>query len=226
MSRDWLALRLEAPLMSFGGEAIDQLGPTRAYPSASMLTGLIANALGWRWQEREALQLLQDRLVFAAATLRPATILTDTQNAWLQRSDRGWTTHGQPEGRTGGRGSYNAPHRRRRDYLEDGAVLVALSLCPADSEPDLAAVEAALRCPARPLFIGRKSCLPSCPVLAGRVRAASAHGAIARLARQCRAIWPEGHGPEGSAVLELADRRDWQSGLHGGQRCIIEGELP
>ncbi len=34
--------------MSFGGEIVDNFGVTRRFPSASMLTGLIANALGWR----------------------------------------------------------------------------------------------------------------------------------------------------------------------------------
>ena len=42
-----LILRLEAPLMAFGGETIDNLGVVRRFPSASMLTGLLANALGW-----------------------------------------------------------------------------------------------------------------------------------------------------------------------------------
>ena len=43
-----LILRLEAPLMAFGGETIDNYGVIRRFPSASMLTGLLANALGLR----------------------------------------------------------------------------------------------------------------------------------------------------------------------------------
>ena len=61
-----LILALESPLMAFGGETIDNLGVIRWFPSASMLTGLLANALGWRRIERERHQRLQDRLVFAA----------------------------------------------------------------------------------------------------------------------------------------------------------------
>ena len=34
--------------MAFGGEAIDNLGVIREFPAASMVTGLAANALGWR----------------------------------------------------------------------------------------------------------------------------------------------------------------------------------
>ena len=61
-----LILNLEAPLMSFGGETIDNLGVIRPFPAASMLTGLLANARGWRRIERKRHQDLQDRLVFAA----------------------------------------------------------------------------------------------------------------------------------------------------------------
>ena len=49
-----LVLTLESPLMAFGGETIDNLGVIRPFPAASMLTGLLANALGWRRVERAA----------------------------------------------------------------------------------------------------------------------------------------------------------------------------
>ena len=83
-----LIVSLEAPLMAFGGETIDNYGVIRWFPSASMLTGLLANALGWRRIEREQHQRLQDRLVFAARIDRePATgvRLTDFQTAQLSK---------------------------------------------------------------------------------------------------------------------------------------------
>ena len=66
MNFRWLVLRLEAPLMAFGGVAIDQFGPVRDFPAASMLAGLIANALGLHWSDRAENQEIQDRLIFAA----------------------------------------------------------------------------------------------------------------------------------------------------------------
>lgn len=69
----WLVLRLSAPMMSFGAVAIDQVGPTARWPGASMLTGLIGNALGWDWDDRAAHQTLQDRLRFGAMEMRAAT---------------------------------------------------------------------------------------------------------------------------------------------------------
>ena len=210
--------------MSFGGEAIDQVGPTSSFPAASMLTGLIGNALGLRWRDRRALQRLQDRLTFAAAILQDEAILTDNQNAQLSGKEKGWTTLGTPEGRDGA--SFKAPHRRRRDYLQDGSVLVVLRLDPANEDPDLGKLKTALDSPARPLFIGRKSCLPTRPIFEGQISAPSAHDALSLLASKCRAIWPEGDGPYGYLVRSVSDRRNWLSGLHGGSRVVVEGRLP
>ena len=83
----WLVLRLEAPLLAFGGVAIDQVGVTRDFPAASMLTGLLANALGYRRTEWRKHQALQDSLIFAARRERETVfgLLTDTQNAQLAK---------------------------------------------------------------------------------------------------------------------------------------------
>ncbi|ABC21150.1 type I-E CRISPR-associated protein Cas5/CasD [Rhodospirillum rubrum] len=235
----WLIVHLEAPLLAFGGVAIDNVGVTRDFPAASMLTGLFANALGWRRTEWERHQRLQDRLIFAARRERenPTGVLTDTQNAKLSKTERGWTTWGEPEGRDGA--SYGAPHRRRRDYHGDASVVVALRLDAAE-EPALDDLAAALDRPARPLFIGRKSCVPSRP-LRGKefVVAATAYQALQALrsdgndrqrdgaAAERRAVWPVGEGPvDGPAVHrihDLPDLRNWRTGLHGGTRPIVEG---
>ena len=81
--------------MSFGGETVDNIGVTRWFPSSSMLTGLLANALGWDRTDGPRHQALQDRLVFAARIDRepPGGVpLTDFQTAQLGARDRGWTT--------------------------------------------------------------------------------------------------------------------------------------
>ena len=46
MTKRHLILRLDAPLMSFGGIAIDQFGVIDTWPHSSLLTGLIGNAWG------------------------------------------------------------------------------------------------------------------------------------------------------------------------------------
>jgi CRISPR system Cascade subunit CasD len=220
MTHRWLHLRLTAPLMAFGGVAIDQVGPTRDFPSASALTGLLANALGWKRQEGAAHQGLQDRLEFGALIAREGNLLTDNQNAKLEAKDRGWTTWGSPDERAGA--TYDSPHRRRRDYLADHDCRVVMRLTPGEG-PDIDAIAAALDRPARPLFIGRKPCLPSAPLFAGWVDGANARVALAALALPGRAMWPMSGDEPGQ---DLPDLRNWISGLHGGSRRVCEGVLP
>lgn len=226
-----LLLRLEGPLMAFGGETIDNLGVIRDFPAQSMLTGLIANALGWRREDATAHERLQARLVFGARLDRAGTRFTDFQTAELRKDDAGWTTSGQPEGRAGGEGTYKGQHLRYRDYHADAAVLVALRLEPADEAPTLDTVADALQRPARPLFLGRKPCLPASPLFAGWIDAPDVLTALrdaAPLAGNARprVLWPAGEGElPGSHRVELCDERNWTSGVHGGWRPVCEGNL-
>lgn len=227
MTHRWLHLRLAAPLMAFGGVTIDHLGVTRDFPSASALTGLMANALGWQRHQGADHQALQDRLVFAALSVLPRGgvpwILTDNQNAKLEKNDRGWTTRGAPEGRAGA--TYDSPHRRRRDYLADQDTHVVLRLTPGQG-PALDDLAEALDRPARPLFIGRKPCLPSGRIVRGWVQGATAHEALRTLDLRGPALWPdEGQAHPGALRLDLADLRNWVSGLHGGSRIVWQGDL-
>jgi CRISPR system Cascade subunit CasD len=150
-----LLLRLEAPLMSFGSTAVDHRRPVQAWPAVSMLTGLLANALGWDRSDSAALDRLQARIRWAARIDRPGTLLNDFQTAQLAKDDRGWTTRGVVETRGGGDASYESPHLRYRDYRADASVLVALRLDPVAEFPNLTDLAAALDAPLRPLFLGR-----------------------------------------------------------------------
>ena len=226
-----LLLRLEGPLMAFGGETIDNLGVIRDFPAQSMLTGLIANALGWRREDAAEHDRLQARLVFGARLDRAGTRLTDFQTAELRKDDKGWTTSGEPEGRSGGDKSYKGQHLRYRDYHADAAVLIALRLDPADESPTLEDVVDALQRPARPLFLGRKPCLPTAPLIAGWCDApnilTSLQEAVPLVtSTRQRVLWPAGEGElRGSRQLDVCDERNWTSGVHGGWRPVCEGVL-
>jgi len=181
---------------------------------------------------------LQDRIVFAARIDRePAggVRMTDFQTAQLAANDRGWTTRGQPEGRAGGANTYNAPHLRYRDYYADMRVTVALRLEPAEDAPTLDELGDALQEPMRPLFIGRKPCLPSVPLFGGFVEGDTALEALLEVAPgddgdgSCRLMWPERESVDGitaSRTYMLTDQRNWVSGLHGGGRWVCEGATP
>ena len=236
-----LIINLESPMMAFGGETIDNYGVIRRFPAASMLTGIFANALGWRRIERQKHQDLQDRLVFAARTERePAggVSMQDFQTAQLDRNDRGWTTRGVPEGRAGGANTYNAPHLRYRDFYADMRVCVALRLRDTDDAdaPTLDELVNALQYPKRPLFIGRKPCLPSVPLFGGiseddtclaamlNTPLANPEDAPPRVAMQ----WPNGEyvsNINANRSQMLTDERNWVSGLHGGGRLVHEGSV-
>lgn len=223
-----LLIRFEAPLIAFGGETIDNFGVIRDFPALSMVTGLLANGLGWRREEDGRHNRLQQRMVMGARIERLGDRLTDFQTAQLGAKDAGWTTLGVPETRQGGAASYDSPHLRYRDYHASPAVLVALRLEPVEESPTLDDLAEALNHPARPLFIGRKPCLPT-----GRFFAGWAEGEnLLQVLRTAPAItathgdswtlqWPDGEGEfEGDRLLDLCDERNWTSGVHGGWRPV------
>ena len=215
--------------MAFGGETIDNYGVIRDFPALSMVTGLLANALGYRREESELHDHLQARLLVGARLDREIQRLTDFQTAQLGKDDKGWTTWEMTEERRGGAESYKSPHLRYRDYHASLNVLVALRLEPAAESPTLDDLAQALDHPARPLFIGRKTCLPSRRVFAGWHEAENVLSALqtAQLpdkAMHLRVQWPEGEGIlAGDRPLDLCDERNWMSGVHGGWRPVREG---
>lgn len=236
-----LVLRLASPLIAFGGETIDNHGVIRDFPALSMVTGLIANALGWDRSEAGLHNRLQERLSLGTV-LQPtgrrsgvtaSARLVDFQTAELGAADKAWTTWGEPEERRGGAGSYAAPHLRFRHFHAELTAWVALHLCPAEEAPTLEEVALALDRPARPLFIGRKPCLPAGRLVAGWQDAEHVLGALQAwiqhlppLAQGWRAQWPDGAGTlPANRRSELCDERNWTSGLHGGWRPVREGVI-
>ena len=235
-----LLLDLDAPLMSFGGDMVDAYGVVRDFPAKSMVAGLLANALGWERFDAAAHARLQERVVMGSARVAEGRRVRDFQTAKLGGGDRGWTTRGRFEGRAGGAATYDSPHIRYRDADADARVLVALRLDPADEEPSLDTLAAALDRPERPLFLGRKPFLPSRPVRLGEVDAASVPDALAAglallpppapRVDEVRAQWP--HTEIAGAALagvpqaeELTDERHWPAGVHAGLRRVVEARL-
>ena len=237
-----LIVRLEAPLMAFGGETIDNYGVIRPFPAKSMITGLLANALGYGRHEADKLAELQARIIMGARIDRAGTKMRDFQTAELFEGDAGWTTRARPEGRKKSPsykmkdGHRRLTWRRYRDYHCDALLHVALRLEPAEEQPDLDALAHALDAPARPLFIGRKPCLPAERLFAGFIQADNVHEALRRVSCAVSQAdfagdsqWPEGEGPDGMSQgfhgERICDERNWLSGLHGGDRAIVTGRV-
>jgi CRISPR system Cascade subunit CasD len=233
-----IVLRFDAPLVSFGAPAVDQNAVVQPFPALSMLTGLIANALGWDHRDIDRLGQLQERLRYAARTDRRGEALVDYQTVdlgmdWMLPEKAGWTTHGRIAQRAGASGE--TTHQRYRHYRADSVHTVAVTLV-GDGPPSLDDVAAVLREPARPLFIGRKCCVPAGPVLLDVIEGGSLVGVLAATPRAKRAdhgllpvSWWEGDDATGasgdSRVVPVTDERDWSNRVHVGRRLMRQGHV-
>lgn len=234
---DVILLRFDAPLMSFGGPTVDDLGVTERYPAQSMITGLLANALGFEHAEHQRHQSLQNRLQYAVRQDRAGRRLTDFHTIALGQdhllSDRGWTTRGKLQERAGA--SSTTTHIRYQDFLADAVYTIALTLADATDEPTLADIEQALQTPARPLFLGRKTCLPAVPLFLQRTSAPDLLTALKNAplppgvapGQKHQAWWPTAPESEGPLISKkpVTDSRDWQNQIHVGQRWIATGTI-
>jgi CRISPR system Cascade subunit CasD len=232
---DCLLLRFDAPIMSFGGVCVDQINPTDYFPGKAMITGLIGNALGWDHRDTDSLDRLQERLQVASRWDAEPVRLIDFHTVYLGQDHlvgTGWTTRGRTEGRGSGP-STSGTHIRYRHYLANGVLTAAVTIL-GDDYPTLEHIEHALRYPARPLFLGRKTCIPSGPILLGLRHAehlidALREEPLADIGPRNRpqiviARWPTddggGHLPEA-----VYDRRDWGANMPRGVHHYFTGPL-
>ena len=244
-----LILHLQAPLMSFGSPQVDQIGPTARFPTISQITGLLANALGYKHGDFDRLQALQERLSIASALVREGEELQDYQTVDLGQThlrNPAWTTRGRTEHRASGTAARYGTHIRLRRYRADAIVLSAVALVPAEPTPTLREVGDALMMPSRPLFIGRKPCLPSNLLFVGIIADVdSLTDALTRVPGTFPDRWSEIAGRDGRtevmaewpvvdrdlpadarrATHRVIDRRDWRNQLHGGERVVARGTI-
>ncbi len=225
-------------MVAFGDTMIDSLGRIRETPSLSAVNGLLCNALGVRREEASKLARLQDRIVLACRLDAVGGKFRDFQTAQLNGKDRGWTTAGRIQDRAGGSNTFDSPHIRERDYDSDVKIVLAIRLRQAEEAPTLDDLARAVQWPARPLFFGRKCCLPSAPIFGGFVEATDAlqafkhiplrgqsshHGAQSDppSSRVIVTLAPDEACPDGFETVHSTEKRDWPAGVHAGeQRCF------
>lgn len=142
-----LLLRLSGPLQSWGDSSRFVNRSTRREPTKSGVLGLIAAAQG-----RRRADPIEDltRLVFGARTDQPGHLIRDFQTAqhWQEPKKNG-TVESLP--------------LSNRYYLADAVFVVGLEADHALLE----GIEEALRSPAFPLYLGRRSAPPAGPVSLG-----------------------------------------------------------
>jgi CRISPR system Cascade subunit CasD len=169
---------------------------------------------------------------------RQGEILEDFQTVDLEAEymseHLAWTTWGKIVSRAGGEQKTTIVRSRR--YLADSVFLVATTFEPPNENPTIEEVAQRIQKPARPLFIGRKSCLPAAPMFLSLVEAADFEDALqsARPIHERRrsesllcwrlSVTPEGSFPE--LIRPVCDRRDFENQVHVGQRFMVGFYLP
>jgi CRISPR system Cascade subunit CasD len=170
-----LALRLEAPLQSWGDSAKWSIRDTRPEPTLSGVLGLVAAAHGWRLDEDGDRQVadLARRVRLGVRADREGVPLRDYHTIGGTRSGRAtpWSGLLTAEGKSKRTSANAALHTEvsERSYLCDACFLVMVEA----DEATLGEMEAALRSPVWPPFLGRKACVPAAPICPAHAHAPS-----------------------------------------------------
>ena len=134
-----LLLRLAAPLQAWGTDSKFEVRRTNREPSKSGVIGLLAAALGLR---RDADLSKLSALRFGVRVDRNGEVIKDFHMAKADKTS--YLTY--------------------RYYLSDAVFLVGLE---SEDRNFLEKIERALRNPCFPLFLGRRSCPPTLPLVLG-----------------------------------------------------------
>ena len=154
-----MLLRLAGPLQSWGEHAAFNVRDTLAFPTRSGLIGMFAAARG---QSRHTALQAYDALSFTIRVDRPGRILGDFHTVGGGQSNRNQTL---PLGGGGRRPMDTATLVTRRQYLTDAVFTVAVEA------PDtlIGELATALDHPVWALYLGRRSCPPTEPLVLRRV---------------------------------------------------------
>ena len=136
-----LLLRLAAPMQSWGIDSKFDTRKTNREPTKSGVIALLAAALGLRRDADQALEKL-NRLRFAVRVDQEGSLLVDFHTAKSEKTN----------------------YVTKRYYLADAIFLVGLE---SEDRLFLEQLDRALRSPAYPLFLGRRSCPPTQPLCLG-----------------------------------------------------------
>ena len=213
MSASTLVLRLDAPMMSFGGVTVDSRHPTLRYPIRSMLAGLLGNALGLDRTETDALTALQDSFEYASRWDVEPSPFRDYQNVDLgsvKMSRPAWKSDGTLAKRAGS--DPTGTHQTERHYWSNGVLTCVVQFRDAR---EAHRIGCALYRPARPLFLGRKTCMAAAPIFRGTVDAEQVLAALCAVPVSTQEAMRRGLAEsEGTVSLEF-DLPDRLAGLLG-----------
>lgn len=141
-----LLLRLAAPLQAWGSSSKFNIRNTEREPAKSGVIGMIAAAMGIKRCDDNGLERLSG-LRFGVRVDREGKLLKDFHIVRQMKN-----------------GKLDDSHLTERYYLSDAVFVAALE---SDDTELLMEIEQALKNPVYPLFLGRRSCPPTLPVVLG-----------------------------------------------------------
>ncbi|AWN61444.1 type I-E CRISPR-associated protein Cas5/CasD [Streptococcus sobrinus] len=177
-----ILLKLAGPLQSWGTSSHFETRHTDFYPSKSAIIGLIAASLGYRRDEEQRLQRLNE-LDFAVRIDQQGNILRDYHIAQKYKS----------------KGEFERTYVTNRYYLEDAIFIVAISH---EDDELMSAIEKGLKNPYFQTFMGRRS-LPLNADFIVETTSDSALESLKRLKWQAAEWFMSKHSHETSITLEI-----------------------
>ena len=166
---EYLILKLQGPMQSWGGHTYEDYRPTEGFPTRSGLIGLLAACMGIDRSDKQRLLELGDSITIAVRRdEQPTSIsrLTDFHTVENARK-----VDGKPN---------KNPVVSRREYLCDASFTVALRV----NNGGIDSLDGLVNVTKRPVytpFLGRRSCPITRPLYEGMVSADSFVQALAKI---------------------------------------------
>lgn len=219
---DYLLLRLYGPLASWGEIAVGENRHSAVHPSRSALLGLLGAALGVERADEAGQQALTNGYRFGIKLEATGSPLRDYHTIQV----------GVPPRKSQFRSRRQELAADKvetilstREYRCDSLVIVAVQALP-DAPADLAQLSQALRQPHFPLYLGRKSCPLSVPLLPQQLTAESLREALDAAAfpsllallkeSEFDTAWPTWHDRQAFYLNQV--RYYWEDGMQAGMK--------
>lgn len=184
-----IALKLAAPLQSWGSSSRFTERETNHEPTKSGIIGLLAAALGRRRTDTV------DDLVSLSLAVRidqSGKYLRDFQTAHRRKWDKESGVYSFDSG--------SSMPLSNRQYLADAVFVVAVQV---EDDVLYQCLTSALEHPSFPLFLGRRSCPPACKVLLGAYPEHDMMTTLANIPWQASEWYQRSFRKEGQVELEI-----------------------
>lgn len=161
---DYLVFQLYGPMASWGQPAVGGDRATAMSPTRSAILGLLGAALGIRRDEEGCLDTLHQSVRVATKQLTPSSLLRDYHTSQVPARNNKYVYRTRKNELLDEQKNKLNTVLSTRDYRCDGLWVVALSLTEKASMT-LEMLQQALQRPVFVLYLGRKSCPISAPLL-------------------------------------------------------------